>query len=47
MFRATELSLLNAEERHGDNRMLDVIFLLAGVGFFLAGVAYAHFCERA
>jgi hypothetical protein len=31
----------------GNKSMLDAIFVLTAVGFFLASAAYAHFCERA
>jgi hypothetical protein len=30
----------------GDIRMLDIILIVAGLGFFALSIAYAHACDR-
>ena len=37
-------------ERHGmclgDRVMMDIVFIVVTVGFFVAAIAYVHACER-
>jgi hypothetical protein len=31
---------------YGDRAMMDIVFIVATVGFFVAAIAYVHACER-
>jgi hypothetical protein len=38
--------IVRVRRKRRSKRMLDVILLAAGLGFFIASVAYAYGCER-
>lgn len=37
---------LRTETRAKEHRMLDILMLALGLGFFAAGIGYAYTCER-